>query len=230
MFSLNPSSSSARRTSDSSGSSSRELSDCSRCLRASAGPRELRTPCLDRCLSPGFGSVPTRPQSPTGGPPRGPDDPDPERTLSSQLGEARRRGAVPSLQEHPAVFVERWEQFKRFVGDLGLGAMHLTQYELSYINHVVEGSSGTTFVASATCPMVRPAALGGRTRLRAAVRHAFGGAEVPGPSARDRKDRPAEGRAARAGDGADGARSTGNSRARWRSRTVDGRCPRAHRA
>jgi uncharacterized protein (TIGR04255 family) len=36
-------------------------------------------------------------------------------------------------------FVERWEQFKRFLGDQALGAPRPTQYELSYINHVVAG-------------------------------------------------------------------------------------------
>jgi uncharacterized protein (TIGR04255 family) len=36
-------------------------------------------------------------------------------------------------------FVERWEQFKRFVSDNALGAMRPTQYELSYVNHIVAG-------------------------------------------------------------------------------------------
>lgn len=36
-------------------------------------------------------------------------------------------------------FVQRWEQFKRFVVDQALGSMRPIQYELSYINHVVAG-------------------------------------------------------------------------------------------
>jgi uncharacterized protein (TIGR04255 family) len=36
-------------------------------------------------------------------------------------------------------FVKRWDQFKRFVGDQALGAIRPTQYEISYINHIVAG-------------------------------------------------------------------------------------------
>jgi uncharacterized protein (TIGR04255 family) len=36
-------------------------------------------------------------------------------------------------------FTERWEHFKRFVGDQTLGVLRPTQYELTYINHVVAG-------------------------------------------------------------------------------------------
>lgn len=36
-------------------------------------------------------------------------------------------------------FVERWEQFRRFVNDQALGAIRPTQYELSYVNHVASG-------------------------------------------------------------------------------------------
>jgi uncharacterized protein (TIGR04255 family) len=36
-------------------------------------------------------------------------------------------------------FVERWEQFKAFVTEQGLGVISATQYELSYINHIAAG-------------------------------------------------------------------------------------------
>jgi uncharacterized protein (TIGR04255 family) len=53
----------------------------------------------------------------------------------------KHRGEVPYRRYkniRPA-FVDRWEQFKRFVRDEALGDVRPTQYELSYVNHVLAG-------------------------------------------------------------------------------------------
>ena len=50
--------------------------------------------------------------------------------------------AYPSFEKAKGVFLDKWKLFSGFVGDNKLGDLHLSRYEVTYVNHIAEKAQG----------------------------------------------------------------------------------------